>query len=189
MAPEELRERWTGIDALTPIRRSALGVNLESRAKNLTQRLINLVTPIGKGQRGLIVSPPKAGKTTVLKNIANGITANHPEIHLMVALIGKRPEEVTDVSRSVKGEVISSTFNEPMEPHPRRRDGPRDRQEASRKRARRGHPDGLHHETRPRLQPAPPPSGRTLSGGIDPSRSTRPSVSLARRATSKRAAP
>ncbi|HEY89918.1 MAG TPA: transcription termination factor Rho [Thermoflexia bacterium] len=79
---------------------------------NYTQRLLELIAPVGKGQRGLIVSPPKAGKTTVLKRIANGISENHPEVHLMVVLIGERPEEVTDMDRSVDAEVISSTFDE-----------------------------------------------------------------------------
>ena len=101
---------------LTPVHPDVL-INLETDAKNLSQRLINLVNPIGKGQRALIVSPPKAGKTMLLKQIANGVSANYPEILLMVALIGERPEEVTDMRRSVKGEVISSTFDEPTENH------------------------------------------------------------------------
>ncbi len=101
---------------LTPIHPIEL-INLESDAKNLSQRLVNLVNPLGKGQRALIVSPPKAGKTMLLKSIANGITANYPDILLMVALIGERPEEVTDMRRSVHGEVISSTFDEPTENH------------------------------------------------------------------------
>ncbi|MEI7745311.1 MAG: Rho termination factor N-terminal domain-containing protein, partial [Chloroflexota bacterium] len=101
---------------LTPIHPIEL-INLESDPKNLSQRLVNLVNPIGKGQRALIVSPPKAGKTMLLKSIANGITANYPDILLMVALIGERPEEVTDMRRSVDGEVISSTFDEPTENH------------------------------------------------------------------------
>ena len=79
--------------------------------------MIDLVAPIGRGQRGLIVSPPKAGKTFVLKNIANGITNNYDDIHLMVLLIGERPEEVTDMQRSVDGEVVASTFDEPVEDH------------------------------------------------------------------------
>ena len=80
-------------------------------------RLIDLLSPIGRGQRGLIVAPPKAGKTTLLKQIANGITENYDDVHLMVALIGERPEEVTDIKRSIKGEVYSSTFDEPVEDH------------------------------------------------------------------------
>ena len=84
---------------------------------NLTPRLIDLVSPIGKGQRSLIISPPKAGKTMILQSIANSITANHPECYLMVLLIDERPEEVTDMQRTVKGEVISSTFDEPAQRH------------------------------------------------------------------------
>src|SRR5512142_718581 len=101
---------------LTPVHPDEL-LNLESDSKNLSQRLVNLVNPIGKGQRALIVSPPKAGKTFLLKNIANGVTANYPDVLLMVALIGERPEEVTDMRRSVKGEGISSTLDEPTENH------------------------------------------------------------------------
>src|SRR5256712_786195 len=101
---------------LTPVHPDVL-INLESDSKNLSQRMINLVNPIGKGQRALIVSPPKAGKTMLLKHIANGVSTNYPEVLLMVALIGERPEEVTDMRRSVKGEVISSTFDEPTENH------------------------------------------------------------------------
>ena len=86
---------------------------LESKAGGLTTRIIDLIAPIGKGQRGLIVSPPKAGKTTVLKELANSIVANNPECHLMVVLVDERPEEVTDMQRSVRGEVIFSTFDRP----------------------------------------------------------------------------
>jgi transcription termination factor Rho len=85
----------------------------------LACRLINLVTPVGRGQRGLIVSPPKAGKTTILKQIANAISKKNPDTNLMVALIGERPEEVTDMDRSVDAEVISSTFDEPVTSHVR----------------------------------------------------------------------
>ena len=84
---------------------------------DLTPILIDLVSPIGKGQRSLIISPPKAGKTMILQSIANSITANHPECYLMVLLIDERPEEVTDMQRTVKGEVISSTFDEPAQRH------------------------------------------------------------------------
>ena len=134
-APREGEKYWgllrvdtvNGVDPDTARRRPHFGdltpihpidlLNLESDPKNLSQRLVNLVNPIGKGQRALIVSPPKAGKTMLLKNIANGISENYPEVLLMVALIGERPEEVTDMRRSVKGEVISSTFDEPTENH------------------------------------------------------------------------
>ena len=103
--PESARRRPHFGD-LTPIHPIEL-INLETDPSNLSQRLINLVNPLGKGQRALIVSPPKAGKTSLLKQIAQGVTANYPEISLMVCLIGERPEEVTDMRRSVKGEVIS----------------------------------------------------------------------------------
>src|SRR6185295_8742653 len=103
-------------DALTPIF-PIEQMLLETEPRNLTQRLVDLVAPIGKGQRGLIVSPPKAGKTTILKHIANGISSNYNDVHLMVLMIGERLEEVTDVKRSVKGEVVASTFDEPVEDH------------------------------------------------------------------------
>ena len=92
-------------------------LRLETRANAVTSRIIDLIAPIGKGQRGLIVSPPKAGKTTVLKQIANSITENNPEIYLMVLLVDERPEEVTDMERSVTGEVVSSTFDQPSDNH------------------------------------------------------------------------
>ncbi len=91
--------------------------DLETTPDNLSSRIMNLLTPIGKGQRGLIVSPPRAGKTILLKNIANSITKNHEEVVMIVLLIDERPEEVTDMQRSVKGEVISSTFDEPAQRH------------------------------------------------------------------------
>src|SRR5437868_4337318 len=112
----EVAKRRPHFDTLTPIFPREM-LDLETVPNNTTQRLINLVSPIGRGQRGLIVSPPKAGKTTVLKHIANGITTNYPDVHLMVVLIGERPEEVTDVKRSVRAEVVSSTFDEPVEDH------------------------------------------------------------------------
>ena len=92
---------------------------LETEPNLLATRLIDMASPIGRGQRGLIVSPPKAGKNTILKRIANGISLNHPDVHLMVVLIGERPEEVTDMDRSVQAEVISSTFDEPVTNHVR----------------------------------------------------------------------
>ena len=94
-------------------------VNLEVPNDNLSTRLLNLIAPIGRGQRGLIVSPPKAGKTILLKSIANAVNTNYDDIHIMVCLIGERPEEVTDMKRSVKGDVISATFDEPVENHTR----------------------------------------------------------------------
>jgi len=144
-------------------------INLETTPNNLSTRLINLIAPIGRGQRGLIVSPPKAGKTMLLKAIANGITANYTDIHLIVALIGERPEEVTDMKRSVKGEVIASTFDEPVEDHTRVA-------EMSLERAKRLVESGkdvvILMDSITRLTRAynlaMPPSGRTLTGGIDP---------------------
>ncbi len=113
--PEDTKKK-TLFDNLTPLYPDEL-INLESNPDDLSTRLMNLLTPIGKGQRGLIVSPPRAGKTIIMQKIANSITANHPEIYLIVLLIDERPEEVTDMERSVKGEVISSTFDEPADRH------------------------------------------------------------------------
>jgi transcription termination factor Rho len=143
--------------------------DLETDAHTLTTRLLNLVAPIGRGQRGLIVSPPKAGKTTVLKQIANAISIKYPEVHLMVALIGERPEEVTDMDRSVDAEVISSTFDEPVTSHVRVA-------EIALERAKRlveiGHHVVILLDSITRLGRAynlvVTPSGRTLSGGLDP---------------------
>ncbi|GAB4170933.1 MAG: transcription termination factor Rho [Geothermobacteraceae bacterium] len=106
----------TLFDNLTPLYPEER-IILENGADNMSARVIDLVTPIGKGQRGLIVAPPRTGKTMLLQNIANSITANHPEVYLIVLLIDERPEEVTDMQRSVKGEVISSTFDEPATRH------------------------------------------------------------------------
>ncbi len=165
--PETARRR-PHFDTLTPIHPNEL-INLETDPKNLSQRLINLVNPIGKGQRALIVSPPKAGKTMLLKHIANGITANYPEILLMVALIGERPEEVTDMRRSVKGEVISSTFDEPTENHTRVAEMAL---EIAKRQVETGRDVVILLDSITRLARAYnlalPPSGRTLSGGIDP---------------------
>lgn len=142
---------------------------LETSPNILATRLLDLVSPIGRGQRGLIVSPPKAGKTTILKQIANGISANYPGVHLMVALIGERPEEVTDMDRSVEAEVISSTFDEPVRSHVRVA-------EMALERAKRLVEsrkdvvillDSITRLTRA-YNLVVQPSGRTLSGGIDP---------------------
>ena len=94
-------------------------INLETKPNLLATRMIDLLSPIGRGQRGMIVSPPKAGKTTILKRITNGMSGNYDDLHLMVVLIGERPEEVTDMDRSVEAEVISSTFDEPVQNHVR----------------------------------------------------------------------
>jgi transcription termination factor Rho len=144
-------------------------LRLETTPDNLTHRLIDLIAPIGRGQRALIVSPPKAGKTMLLQNIANGITTNHPDVHLMVVLIGERPEEVTDMRRSVRGEVASSTFDEPVEDHTRVAEMAFERA----KRLVEGGQDvvilmdSITRATRA-YNLALPPSGRTLTGGVDP---------------------
>jgi transcription termination factor Rho len=143
--------------------------NLETTPKIFVTRLIDMLVPIGRGQRGLIVSPPKAGKTTILKQIANGITANYNDVHLMVVLVGERPEEVTDMDRSVEAEVVSSTFDEPVQNHARVA-------EMALHRAKRlvevGKDVVILMDSLTRLARAynliVPPSGRTLSGGLDP---------------------
>jgi len=119
--PEKAKHK-IAFDNLTPLypnKQLVMEVESNKVTKNpdLTARLIDLVSPIGKGQRSLIISPPKAGKTMILQSIANSISANHPECYLMVLLIDERPEEVTDMQRTVKGEVISSTFDEPAQRH------------------------------------------------------------------------
>jgi len=166
--PEEARYR-PNFESLTPIFPD-VRFDLETDRHTLATRLINLVSPIGRGQRGLIVSPPKAGKTTILKQIANAIAAKYPDVHLMVALIGERPEEVTDMDRSVDAECISSTFDEPVTSHVRVA-------EMALERAKRLVEIGRHvvilMDSITRLARAynlvVNPSGRTLSGGIDPS--------------------
>ena len=115
LEPEGIRER-TLFDNLVPVYPTKR-INLETVPGEYAMRIMDLLSPIGKGQRGLIVSPPKSGKTILLQKIANSITRNHPEIKLIILLIDERPEEVTDMERSVKGEVISSTFDEPPERH------------------------------------------------------------------------
>ena len=163
----ELAKTRCNFNSLTPIFPNKL-INLETTPDDLSTRLINLVTPIGRGQRGLIVSPPKAGKTVLLKKIANAITANYNDIHLMVCLIGERPEEVTDMKRSVKAEVIAATFDEPVESQTKVA-------ELALERAKRlveiGKDvvillDGITRLTRA-YNLAMPTSGRTLSGGVD----------------------
>lgn len=165
--PDDTKDR-PHFERLTPIFPMD-HIVLETNRANLSTRLMDLVSPIGRGQRGLIVSPPKAGKTTILKQIAGGITVNAPEIHLMVALIGERPEEVTDMVRSVNGEVYSSTFDEPVEDHTRVAELVLER---SKRLVETGRDvvvllDSLTRLTRA-YNLALPTSGRTLSGGIDP---------------------
>ena len=113
--PERTRERIF-FENLTPLYPQSR-ILLETEAENLAPRVMDLMTPVGKGQRGLIVAPPRTGKTMLLQSLANSITKNHPEVYLIVLLIDERPEEVTDMQRSVKGEVISSTFDEPAQRH------------------------------------------------------------------------
>lgn len=168
LQPDEAmrRPRFERLTPIFPDRR----FNLETDKHLLATRLINLVTPIGRGQRGLIVSPPKAGKTTILKNVINAISNQYPEVYLIVALIGERPEEVTDMDRSVDAEVISSTFDEPVSSHVRVA-------EMVIERAKRlvevGRDVFIAMDSITRLSRAynlvVQPSGRTLSGGIDPS--------------------
>ncbi|MDP9373814.1 MAG: transcription termination factor Rho [Chloroflexota bacterium] len=165
--PETARKR-PDFENLTPIFPLEL-IDLETTPNVLSTRLLNLVAPVGRGQRGLIVSPPKAGKTILLKSIANGITSNYDDVHLMVCLIGERPEEVTDMRRSVDGEVISSTFDEPVDDHAKVA-------EMALERAKRlvegGRDVVILLDSITRLARAynltVPASGRTLSGGIDP---------------------
>jgi transcription termination factor Rho len=165
--PEEAKDRpkFEDLTPIFPLER----FDLETDRHTLSTRLLNLIAPIGKGQRGLIVSPPKAGKTTVLKEVANAISKNYVQVHLMVALIGERPEEVTDMDRSVDAEVIASTFDEPVASHVRAA-------EMALERAKRlvecGRDVVILMDSITRLARAynlmVTPSGRTLSGGLDP---------------------
>ena len=164
----EAAKRRPNFDSLTPVFPRDM-FNMETEASNITGRLINLVSPIGRGQRGLIVAPPKAGKTLLLKSIANSILANYSDVHLMIALIGERPEEVSDMRRTVKAEVYSSTFDESADTHTRVA-------EMTLERAKRLVESGgdvvLLLDSITRLTRAYnlaiSPSGRTLSGGLDP---------------------
>jgi transcription termination factor Rho len=165
LPPDEARKR-PDFEDLTPLYPNER-LRLEDGDSSPTARIIDLITPIGKGQRGLIVSPPKAGKTMVLKTIAHAITHGHPEVHLMMVLVGERPEEVTDLSRSVRGEVIFSTFDQSSEDHVRAA-------ELAIERAKRlvelGHDVVVLLDSLTRLgrayNLAAPASSRTLSGGV-----------------------
>ena len=164
----ELAKSRPHFTSLTPTFPDKL-INLETSSSDLSTRLLNFIAPIGRGQRGLIVSPPKAGKTLLLKAIANAATTNYNDIHLMVCLIGERPEEVTDMKRSVKGDVISATFDEPVENHIRVAELAL---ETAKRLVESGKDvlillDGITRLTRS-YNLAVPSSGRTLSGGIDP---------------------
>ena len=164
--PEQMKQRpeFSKLTPLYPQER----LRLEDDPKNMTGRIIDLVSPIGQGQRGLIVSPPKAGKTMIMQSIANSITKNNPEVHLMVVLVDERPEEVTDFQRTVSGEVIASTFDRPADDHTQL-------SELAIERAKRlvelGHDvvillDGITRLGRA-YNLAAPASGRILSGGVD----------------------
>jgi transcription termination factor Rho len=164
----EVAKKRPKFEELTPIFPNQQLV-LETQPSILATRLIDMTCPIGRGQRGLIVSPPKAGKTTILKQIANGVSENFPDVYLMVLLIGERPEEVTDMDRSVEAEVLSSTFDEPVQSHVRVA-------EMGLERAKRLVEaerdvvillDSITRLTRA-YNLTVPTSGRTLSGDIDP---------------------
>ena len=161
-----MRPRFESLTPIFPEQR----FDLETDSHTLATRLINLIAPIGRGQRGLIVSPPKAGKTTIMKQVTNAIAMKNPEIHLIVALIGERPEEVTDMDRSVDAEVISSTFDEPVSSHVRVAEMVIAR---SKRLVEMGRDVVITMDSVTRLARAynlvVNPSGRTLSGGIDPS--------------------
>ena len=164
----EKQGKRTKFEDLTPIYPNKK-LKLETVKTQLSVRVIDLISPIGMGQRGMIVSPPKAGKTTILKDIARGISENFPKVHLMAALIGERPEEVTDISRSVRGEVIASNFDEPAEEQTRVAEIALER---AKRLVEKGADVVILLDSITRLARAynlsVPPSGRTLTGGFDP---------------------
>ena len=165
------RKNFDELTPLFPVER----LKMETVPDAIPQRIIDIISPIGKGQRGLIVSPPKVGKTTMMKAVANAVAANHPEVYLMVLLVDERPEEVTDMKRSVRGQVISSTFDEPPENHMRVA-------ELCLEQAKRlvevGHDVVILLDSLTRLSRASNltcnSSGKTMSGGLDPSALHRP---------------
>jgi transcription termination factor Rho len=164
----EIAKRRPQFEHLTPIFPDEQ-IHLATTPNVLATRLMDIIAPIGRGQRGMIVSPPKAGKTTILKQIANGMTANYTDLHMMIVLIGERPEEVTDMDRSVEAEVVASTFDDPVQSHVQVA-------EMALERAKRlvesGRDVVILLDSITRLARAynltVPQSGRTLSGGIDP---------------------
>lgn len=164
----ELMEKRPRFEDLVPIYPNKL-LRLETLTTVLSTRMIDLLAPIGFGQRGLVVSPPKAGKTTILKELATGISANYPQVHLMAVLIGERPEEVTDITRNVKGEVYASNFDESPEHQTRVAEVALDR---AKRLIEMGHDVVILLDSITRLARAynlvVNPSGRTLSGGFDP---------------------
>ncbi|HEU5001606.1 MAG TPA: transcription termination factor Rho [Actinomycetota bacterium] len=168
MAPEEvIGRKW--FEKLTPLYpETRLHMELAENPAQIAQRIIDLVAPIGKGQRGMIVSPPKAGKTTIMKQIANSVTSNNPECHLIVLLVDERPEEVTDMQRSVNGEIVYSTFDRPSEDHIQVTELTLDR---AKRLVELGNDvvillDGITRLSRA-YNLATPASGRILSGGVD----------------------
>lgn len=167
-------QKRKNFDELTPLYPDEKLV-METTADNIPTRIVDLISPIGKGQRALIVSPPKAGKTTMMKSIANAISTNHPEVALMVLLVDERPEEVTDMRRSVRGQVISSTFDEPAENHMRVAELCL---EQAKRLVESGRDVVIMLDSLTRLSRASNltinPSGRTLTGGLDPSALYRP---------------
>jgi transcription termination factor Rho len=172
-SPETCKERvlFDNLTPLYPMER----IVLEHEAKDMTTRVMDLLTPIGKGQRGLIVAPPRTGKTIILQKIANAITKNHPEVYLIVLLIDERPEEVTDMERSVKGEVVSSTFDEPADRHVQVAEMVMDK---AKRLVEYGRDVVILLDSITRLARAynaiVPPSGKVLSGGVDSNALHRP---------------
>lgn len=171
--PEESVKR-IHFDALTPLYPTER-LTLQTEAQELPARMIDLIAPIGKGQRGLIVAPPKAGKTILLQKIAQGITTNHPDVDVFILLVDERPEEVTDMQRSVNAEVVASTFDEPPENHVKITDMVLER---AKRLVEHKKDVVILMDSITRLARAHnlvvPPSGRTLSGGIDPASLNKP---------------
>ena len=165
--PEDIRDR-TPFDYLTPLFPNEKFTLLNSRNDSLSMRIVDLFAPIGKGQRGLIVAQPKTGKTILLKELANAIAANHPEVYMIVLLIDERPEEVTDMARSVNAEVISSTFDEPADHHVKVANMVL---EKAKRLVECGHDVVILLDSITRLARAfntvAPASGKVLSGGVD----------------------
>jgi transcription termination factor Rho len=171
--PEEAVKR-IHFDALTPLYPTER-LTLATESNELSTRIIDLVAPVGKGQRGLIVAPPKAGKTMLLQKIAKGITQNHPEVVVIILLVDERPEEVTDMQRSTTAEVVASTFDEPPENHVKITDMVLER---AKRLVEHKKDVVILMDSITRLARAHnlvvPPSGRTLSGGVDPASLTKP---------------
>jgi len=172
MSPEMLKRR--NFDELTPLFPEKR-IQMETVSENIPARIIDMIAPIGMGSRGLIVAPPKAGKTTIVKTIADAVAKNHPDVYLMVLLVDERPEEVTDMKRFVKGQVISSTFDEPAENHMRVTELCLDQ---AKRLVEAGKDVVILLDSITRLSRASNltinPSGRTLSGGLDPAALYRP---------------